>query len=246
MADADPWISVKDEVQQTLKQTDEHYERWQVLVSQPGAGDEDELDWTKKELLANVKSIGWDLDEMSDAISAMESNPGRFKVTASEVSARKGFVAKTKAHIAEIQSRVNGAAAKAKESAAKRSALMGGGTTSRYAKLQAEAESSNDAFIDDQAQKQEMIMREQDSQLEEVGATIGVLKHMGTVIGDELEDQNQLLDELDDMVVSTSERVKRTIQKVDNVLAISKDGKQSCMICVLVIALIILIVVYIS
>ena len=36
-----------------------------------------------------------------------------------------------------------------------------------------------------------MIMREQDSQLEEVGATIGVLKHMGTVIGDELEDQNQ-------------------------------------------------------
>lgn len=36
----------------------------------------------------------------------------------------------------------------------------------------------------------QLIMREQDTQLEEVGQTIGVLKDMGRAIGDELEDQN--------------------------------------------------------
>ena len=46
-------------------------------------------------------------------------------------------------------------------------------------------------FIDDQQQTQSMIMQEQDQQLEEVGQTIGVLKQMGTMIGDELESQNQ-------------------------------------------------------
>jgi len=34
-------------------------------------------------------------------------------------------------------------------------------------------------------------VREQDTQLEEVGQTIGVLRNMGQLIGDELESQNE-------------------------------------------------------
>ena len=34
-----------------------------------------------------------------------------------------------------------------------------------------------------------MIMKEQDDQLEEVGKAVGVLKTMGTVIGQELDEQ---------------------------------------------------------
>ena len=37
----------------------------------------------------------------------------------------------------------------------------------------------------------QLIMRTQDTQLAEVGATIGTLKTMGAAIGDELEDQNR-------------------------------------------------------
>lgn len=103
-------------------------------------------------------------------------------------------------------------------------------------------------------------MQTQDTQLAEVGATIGTLKTMGAAIGDELEDQNRwvfrcwyvskdfgiigrcslvftesyiiillaclqknrLLDEIDLEMDSTSEKLKRTIAKVDTVLAISK------------------------
>lgn len=36
-----------------------------------------------------------------------------------------------------------------------------------------------------------MIMREQDSQLEEVGQAIGNLRQMGEMINDELESQNE-------------------------------------------------------
>jgi syntaxin 6 len=44
-------------------------------------------------------------------------------------------------------------------------------------------------FIDGQQQSQTTIMREQDSQLEEVGQTIGNLRQMGEMISDELESQ---------------------------------------------------------
>ena len=73
----------------------------------------------------------------------------------------------------------------------------------------------------------QQIMKSQDTQLGEVGQTIGVLTTMGRAIGDELEDQNRLLDEMESEIESTTQRLKRTIDKVDKVLAISK-GLFSC------------------
>jgi hypothetical protein len=69
---------------------------------------------------------------------------------------------------------------------------MGSGSAvSRYAKLESDAAAANDDFIDDQAMQQEVIIREQDSQLGEVAQTLGSLRSMGQAIGDELEDQNR-------------------------------------------------------
>ena len=70
----------------------------------------------------------------------------------------------------------------------------------------------------------QQIMRKQDTQLQEVGATVGVLSTMGRTIADELDDQNRLLDEMESEIETTTERLKRTIDKVDKVLAISKGA----------------------
>lgn len=122
--------------------------------------------------------------------------------------------------------------------------LGSGGPSSRYAKLEQQVRKENDTFIDGQSQQQSMIMKEQDTQLDEVGETIGVLKQMGTVIHNELEEQEELLDDLDSEMSSTQDRLSRTLAKVDKALNISKDKKQSCCIVLLVLLLIILIIVY--
>jgi len=245
MAD-DPWTSVKDEVVQSLQQATKLYQRWQQLLDQLGSGaGKEDLERTEKDLLSSLKSIGWDLEDLSETISLVEENPTRFKIDSQELTQRKQFVKETTKKVADIRSHIKSSDAKAKVAAGSRKALLGGGgAASRYAKLEQEAAASNDAFIQDQGQKQELIMQTQDTQLAEVGATIGTLKTMGAAIGDELEDQNRLLDEIDLEMDSTSEKLKRTIAKVDTVLAISKDGKQSCAICLLVIVLIILIIVW--
>ena len=165
--------------------------------------------------------------------------------------------------------------------------LMGKGKYSRYERLEQEIQDSNQGFIDDQQQSQTMIMREQDSQLEEVGQTIGNLRHMGEMINDELESQNEcvageatvhsgadhacnartrapphprhahhhpspttstasLLDEMDTEMNTTQERLLAVMRKVDKTLAISRDGKQSCCICLLIIIVLALMLVYLT
>lgn len=148
----------------------------------------------------------------------------------------------------EIREAVTGSKAKAKRQSDSHSALLKGvsGAGSRYAKLDQAMEKGNQDYIEDQEQQQRTIMRDQDTQLEEVGQTIGVLKSMGTLISTELEDQNRLLDDFNDDIETTGDKLKHTLQKLDRTLNITKDGKQSCCICLLILTVIILIIVYLT
>lgn len=51
-------------------------------------------------------------------------------------------------------------------------------------------ERSNQDFIDQQRNQQQMMIERQDDQLVKVGASVGTLKRMGEAIGDELDDQH--------------------------------------------------------
>lgn len=246
-SDTDPWESVKDEVVHSVGEAEKLFARWKKLVEDLAkSGDKDELNWTAKELANNLKSIGWDLEDLNDSIAVVEKDPRRFNINDAEVNLRKDFVNQTRKRIESIKDELSSKDAKAKVASNARSALMSGGASSKYAKLEAAAVEANDDFIEDQGQKQEQIMRKQDTQLQEVGATVGVLSTMGRTIADELDDQNRLLDEMESEIETTTERLKRTIDKVDKVLAISKDGKQSCCICLLILLLVVLISIYVS
>ena len=62
--------------------------------------------------------------------------------------------------------------------------------------------------------QQQQIMREQDEQLNIVGQSIGRLKEIGTAIGDEVEDQNQLLDDFYSDMSQTEKRMQSVQKKV--------------------------------
>ena len=59
----------------------------------------------------------------------------------------------------------------------------------RYARLEDEMERSNQDFIDQQKNQQQVMIEKQDEQLVKVGASVSTLKRMGEAIGDELDDQ---------------------------------------------------------
>ncbi len=50
---------------------------------------------------------------------------------------------------------------------------------------------NNSRFIESEQETQQLIMRDQDNQLEDVAVTVGNLKEIARVMGDELDDQTR-------------------------------------------------------
>lgn len=242
---ADPFVVVREEVEVSVKNASALYTRWMELYESPSC-DSEEFEWTTNELRTSLKSIEWDLEDLEETISIVEQSPGRFKISADEMAARKRFIANTRQTVKKYRTDTTGKKARGKVAERERAALINAPAASRYAKLDQAIDDANSEFIDGESQRQEMIVREQDKQLSEVGQTIGVLKQMGEMIGDELDDQNELLDAFDDEMEHTQSSLQRTVTRLDKALAISRDGKQSCCICLLVLTVLILIIVYVT
>lgn len=80
---------------------------------------------------------------------------------------------------------------------------------------------------------------EQDRGLETIGAAAQRLKQVGMVIGDELDDQNDMLDDLNDGMDHTQRRLTRETQHVVYVSEKAKAGGMFCCIFLLIVAIIV-------
>ncbi|KAJ3116025.1 Syntaxin-6 [Phlyctochytrium bullatum] len=116
----DPFYSVKQEVELSLKALNQLYEKWQR--SQDGtkgksalaapSSDNDESRWITDELKESFLSIEEDLKDLDETVKIVESNPARFRLDTAEVASRKEFISKTRKSIREMQSTVASRTAK--------------------------------------------------------------------------------------------------------------------------------------
>eukprot|EP01134_Creolimax_fragrantissima_P005753 CFRG5753T1 len=243
----DPFFVVKDEVEQSVESVQSLYTRWKELVHLNYVGD-DEYEWTNNELKQSIKSIEWDLEDLDETVSIVESNPVRFHITPEDMASRKGFIAQTRQTIEMIRDDINSAASKTREENASRAKLMGLSESkphNKYEKLEQELDRENDNFIDEQRKLHRLEMEDQDRNMEAVGKTVVNLKNLGQDIGRELDEHNVLLDDLDDNMERTENQLNRVVHKVEKILESVSDKKQCYAILVLSIALIILVVLYV-
>eukprot|EP00118_Oscarella_pearsei_P024676 m.306573 g.306573 ORF g.306573 m.306573 type:complete len:251 (+) comp41361_c0_seq1:337-1089(+) len=245
----DPFFVVKDEVTQSLKNAVGLYERWKELLDNPSTAGGQEYDWVTQELRNGIKSIEWDLEDLEETIRAVESNPGKFRIDPGEIQTRRGFVSETKRKVKGIREDLNSSSTKSKVEQTKRKDLIGrpsGKSQSRYDKLDNELERNNQDFIEEQVQQQQAVMKEQDVQLEMVGQSVGVLKQMGEQIGNELDDQAVMLDELDEDLENTQSKLSGVRRTVDRVMKMADDKKQCCILLTLIIAVVILVILFVT
>lgn len=103
--------------------------------------------------------------------------------------------------------------------------------------------SSNNRFIENEQMAQQQIMREQDYALEGVHSTVRNLREIAITIGDEVDDQRVLLEDLDDHVDTTQDRLQLAMKRLNAVLAELRKGGTFTIICLIVVLVILLIVV---
>lgn len=88
-------------------------------------------------------------------------------------------------------------------------------------------------------QGQQTMMRDQDAGLDLIAKSIARQKEMAFKIGDEIEDQNEMLDDLNEGMDSTNKRLLRETDHVVKVTNSAKAGGYCCCIFLLVVAIIV-------
>eukprot|EP00058_Branchiostoma_floridae_P007050 XP_002592538.1 hypothetical protein BRAFLDRAFT_113843 [Branchiostoma floridae] len=188
----DPFFVVKDEVQKAVQNATGLYQRWCELLEDPVSVSKEEYDWTSNELRNSLRSIEWDLEDLDETINILcRSNPRKFKIDQQELADRRAFISRTRQSVKEMKDHMASPSAKARIEGRNRQHLFNGPSKrqDRYTKLDSEMDNTNQKFIADTRQQQQLIVESQDDQLEMVSGSVGVLKNMSHQIGNELDEQ---------------------------------------------------------
>ncbi|KAE8620097.1 hypothetical protein XENTR_v10010096 [Xenopus tropicalis] len=241
----DPFSVVRGEVQKALNTSRGLYQRWCELLQESQVTSAEEFDWTTNELRNSLRSIEWDLEDLEETISIVESNSRKFKITGTELSERRSFVEQTRNSVKEMRDHISSPRSLAFSERKNREVLLGAGQqpiNDRFSRLDEEIISGNSRYVEEQQAQQQLIIDGQDAELEMVSGSIRVLKDMSSRIGDELEEQTVMLDDFTHEMDNTRTRVDSVFKRMAKVSHISSDRRQWCVIITLLLALIIILI----
>ncbi|XP_040216177.1 syntaxin-6 [Rana temporaria] len=251
MSMEDPFFVVKGEVQKAVNTAQGLFQRWTDLLQDPSIATREELDWTTNELRNNLRSVEWDLEDLDETISIVESNPRKFSLDPAEMKQRKAFIGETRQCVKEMKDQMTSPSVQALAEKKNRQALLGEGTRrgwnsepDKYKGLDQEIQSANSQFLDGQASQQQMIMEQQDEELGLVSQSIGVLKNMSQRIGNELDEQAVMLDDFSHELDTTQSRMDNVLKKLAKVSHMTSDRRQWCAIVVLLALLLVVLILF--
>jgi hypothetical protein len=176
-------------------------------------------------------SLSWELDELDRAVAVAERDVARFGLTAGEIQERKRWSASTRAKVedarAVAESRMGANAGRGEGGGA---AFVGdgraGGDIGR-----------NESGLDDH---QQLLVRRQDEDLDDISVSISRIGQVGLTIGDELAAQSKMLEDLEEDVDGVNARLAAAERKMREVLKKVGLRGQICVIIFLTIILFIL------
>uniref|UniRef100_A0A0N4ZLV1 t-SNARE coiled-coil homology domain-containing protein n=1 Tax=Parastrongyloides trichosuri TaxID=131310 RepID=A0A0N4ZLV1_PARTI len=105
---------------------------------------------------------------------------------------------------------------------------------------------SNKNFFEDTLERQKLLIDEQDEEMDKVGTSINTIKHMTFQIGDELDDQSELLEDLDIQMKNTDIRMDNVMKKMQKLARLEDESNQWKAIIFLVILIFILFFILIA
>ena len=86
------------------------------------------------------------------------------------------------------------------------------------------------------------VMAQQDEQLDALGTSVGRQRELSIQIGDELDEQGQMLDDVDGHVTRHQTQLDRARNRVGNIARKAKDNMSLTVIIILIVILVLLII----
>ena len=178
--------------------------------------------------MATGASVLWQLEELDRATAMAENDYARFRWTRQSSRAGSG---------GPRRRTDGGGHARGRAGCWTRTARGGG----YGGGLDGAIDAANDSFLDQQRDQQQLLVRKQDEDLDEISVSIQRIGQVGLTIGEELETQGKMLEELEEDV-ETNSRLAAAQRKMNAVLKKAGAGPDRP-IAVLTVLLVILFVI---
>lgn len=236
----------------TLETTRPLFTSYLRIRSLASSASSPELSQARSELETNLQDLSTDLQDLVESVRAVEKDPFRYGLDIDEVGRRSRLVEEVGGEISDMRQELHKTVAGAHNS--------GDGSNLPDP---ADFDADGDEYGAFEQQRQVEIMHEQDEALDGVFRTVGNLRDQADVMGRELEEQGEMLQEVDTLTDRVGGKLKGGMQKL-NVIIRKNEGwsrsqilalllmvslsekASSCCIGVLIFVLILLLVLVIA
>ncbi|KAG8648802.1 syntaxin-61 [Manihot esculenta] len=236
----DPFYIVKEEIQESIDKLLSTFHQWERASSDP----EDQMH-LMKELVASCESIEWQVDELDKAIAVAARDPAWYGIDEAELEKRRRWTSTSRVQVGNVKKTVA-----AGEDGNSNGTSGISGMHRELMRLQNSHQENisnpyakdNDNFIQSESDRQLLLIRQQDEELDELSASVGRIGGVGLTIHEELLAQEKIIGDLGMEMDSTSNRLNFVQKKVEVVMKKTGAKGQIMIIIFLIVLFIILFV----
>ncbi|KAG5109377.1 hypothetical protein JHK82_038600 [Glycine max] len=220
----DPFYVVKQEIQESIDKLQSTFHQWEKTAD---AGERSNL---SKEVLGSCESIEWQVDELDKAISVASRDPSWYGIDEVEVENRRKWTSDARTQVSTAKKAVqagkglNNASLNGMHKELMRLPSSHQTTSNQY------AAQDNDDFIESESDRQMLLIKRQDEELDELSLSVQRIGGVGLTIHEELLAQEKIIDELGNEMDSTSNRLDFVQKKVAMVMKKASAKGQIMMI----------------
>ncbi|KAJ6851390.1 syntaxin-61-like [Iris pallida] len=239
----DPFYIVKEEIQQSIDKLQATFRQWQQTPTNTG-----ERVHLTKELLASCESIEWQVDELNKAIGVAARDPSWYGLDDVELEKRRRWTTTAQNQVDTVRKSVEAG----KEKGSSVGSTLNGmrhelmrlpdDHASQAGRSNHYVAQDNDDFISSESDRQLLLIKQQDDELDELSASVQRIGGVGLTIHEELAGQEKIMDELGMEMETAKNRLDFVQKKVAMVMKKASVKGQIMMIAFLIALFIILFV----
>ncbi|KAG9304276.1 hypothetical protein G9A89_019838 [Geosiphon pyriformis] len=253
MSSEDPFFVVKEDVEENMANLSNLFQSWKRIYNTVSSRYNEELQRTEEDLRAITQGITTDLDDLEETINILSNfsifvqlNPSKFLLTREDLNSRQSFVDGIRQQLKEIQITIS-----APQKNDRQELFQGVRTISALNDYKSrehfeEIEMDNQRFIENESHQQAILIEEQDGQLESLYGTARNIHGIATTIGNEIDNQNVLLEDFGHHVDDTQSRLNKAMRKVAYIIKKNEESKSTCWITILIAILFILLILVVA
>ncbi|RDY04430.1 Syntaxin-61 [Mucuna pruriens] len=224
----DPFYVVKAEIQDSIDTLQSTFHQWESI------SDAAEQGLLTKEVLAGCESIDWQVDELDKAIAVASRDPSWYGIDEVELESRRRWTSSARTQVDTIKKAMEAGKGSSTTSHASvsgmRQELMRLPNSHQTDTSNHYATRDNEDFIQSESDRQMLLMKSQDEELDELSESVRRIGGVGLTIHDELLGQEKIIGDLGAEMDSTTNRLDFLQKKVAMVMKKTSAKGQIMMI----------------